>query len=412
MKKIFAVILLLQLSGCSLINIFKMRAENDDIQPLWQGEQQQYVLDTKYIGVKPHVLISIDGETQFLMLIDTGLSFSMLFDTEKVRKKAFERDYELPVFGWGNDESSVGYKTEVAEVNIGPVSVQNFSFAVVPVSQSHYFISDQEMIFDGVIGNDFLKHFAWIFDYQAEQVTISNVSMVPSRESTVLLFETSSRKISIPVTLDFGNQQPDEIDVKVDTGSRHYLKINTAYVESREIQLPAPLVEAADFGLSGKAAHQRFRLPKLSIGDLELEGVKTNLIFAEDEDDLNVIGSALFAHYRVGIDYLNQTISFTPYSEQPFSSRFNLSGLELREQIDGSFIVRNVANGFPTEGSPIAVGDVIESMNDIPTSEISTSRWLDTANTPGELKLCIRDKQCHSVVLQPIPGFSTLLPTE
>lgn len=407
MKKIFALILLLQLSGCSLVNVLKMRAENDDIQPVWQGEQQQYALDTRYIGVKPHVLISIDGETQFLMHIDTGLSFSMLFDTEKVRSMAFERDYELPIFGWGNDESSVGYKTEVAEINIGPVSVSNFSFAVVPVSQSQYFSSEQEMIFDGVIGNDFLQHFAWVFDYQAEQVTISNIPLTQNPASTTLGFETGSRKISIPVTLDFGDQNQSEIDVKIDTGSRHYLKINTAYVENREIQLPEPLVEAADFGLSGKAAHQRFRLPKLSIGDLELEGVKTNLIFAEDEDDLNVIGSALFAHYRVSIDYLNQTISFTPYSEQPFSSRFNLSGLELREQTDGSFIVRNVASGFPTEGSPIAVGDVIESMNDITTNKISTSNWLDIANTPGELKLCIRDKQCHLIVLKAIPGFST-----
>lgn len=406
MKKIFAMILLLQLSGCSLVNVLKMRAENDDIQPVWEGGQQQYALDTTYIGVKPHVLISIDGQPQFLMHIDTGLSFSMLFDTEKVRNMAFERDYELPIFGWGNEESSVGYKTEVAEVNIGPVSVQNFSFAVVPVSQSQYFLSDQEMIFDGVIGNDFLQHFAWVFDYQAEQVTISNIPLVQSPESTILGFETGSRKISIPVTLDFGDQQQSEIDVKIDTGSRHYLKINTAYVENREIQLPEPLVEAADFGLSGKAAHQRFRLPKLSIGDLEMNGVKTNLIFAEDEDDLNVIGSALFAHYRTGIDYLNQTISFTSYPEQPFSSRFNLSGLELREQIDGSFIVRNVAKGFPAESSLIEVGDVIESMNDVPTSEISTSNWLDIANTPGELKLCIRNKECFAVALKHTPGFS------
>lgn len=407
MKKIFAVILLLQLSGCGLVNVFKMRAENDDIQPVWGSYQQQYALDTTYIGVKPHVLISIDGQTQLLMHIDTGLSFSMLFDTEKVRNMALERDYELPVFGWGNDESSVGYKTEVAEIKIGPVSVQNFSFAVVPVSQSQYFISDQEMIFDGVIGNDFLQHFAWVFDYQAEQVIISNIPLAQHPDATILGFETSSRKISIPVTLDFGDQKQSEIDVKIDTGSRHYLKINTAYVESQEIQLPEPLVEAADFGLSGKAAHQRFRLAKLHIGNLELDGVKTNLIYAEDEDDLNVIGSALFAHYRVGIDYLSQTISFTPYSEQHFSSRFNLSGLELREQIDGSFIVRNVAEGFPTEGSPITVGDVIMSMNDIPTSKISTSNWLDIANTPGELKLCIRNKPCHSIVLKPIPGFST-----
>jgi len=53
----------------------KMRSENDSIQPVWEGEQQQYVLDTTYIGVKPHVMISIDGQTQLLMHIDTGLSF-------------------------------------------------------------------------------------------------------------------------------------------------------------------------------------------------------------------------------------------------------------------------------------------------------------------------------------------------
>jgi len=406
MKKMLAIIFLLQLSGCSLINVMKMRSENDSIQPVWEGEQQQYVLDTTYIGVKPHVMISIDGQTNFLMHIDTGLSFSMLFDTEKVRNMAFERDYELPIFGWGNEESSVGYKTEVAEVNVGPVRVPSFSFAVVPVSQSQYFLSDKEMIFDGVLGNDFLKHFAWIFDYQAEQVTISNVPLAQGPESTILRFETGSRKISIPVTLDFGDEQQSDIDVKIDTGSRHYLKINTAYVENREIRLPAPMINAADFGLSGKANHQRFRLDKLHIGDLELNGVKTNLIYAEDEDDLNVIGSALFAHYIVGIDYLEQTISLHSYPNHTFSSRFNLSGLELREQIDGSFIVRSIAEGFPAESLQIEVGDVIESMNSVPTNEISTSNWLDIASTPGELTFCMRGKNCVDISLENIPGYS------
>ena len=55
------------------------------------------------------------------------------------------------------------------------------------------------------------------------------------------------------------------------------MKLKQEYLDNRDIDVDSRKVTAADFGLSGKAEHSRVSLPKLVLGDLTFEDVKTNL---------------------------------------------------------------------------------------------------------------------------------------
>lgn len=84
MRMVF-LIAALTLSGCSVVNTLRMKSANDELSPIWPQGQTEHEFDAVYIGHKPYVHVTMDGQ-ELLFLIDSGASFTMLFDTPKGRK--------------------------------------------------------------------------------------------------------------------------------------------------------------------------------------------------------------------------------------------------------------------------------------------------------------------------------------
>ncbi|MGJ8631892.1 MAG: hypothetical protein ACSHWT_12695 [Glaciecola sp.] len=103
---LFAVTLI---SGCSIINYFKARHANDDNVPLWTSPNNVIPLTTEYLGNKPQVIVSINGQEGYRMVIDTGASLSFLMDTDRVKALALEPEYKLSLGGVGNEERSPAF---------------------------------------------------------------------------------------------------------------------------------------------------------------------------------------------------------------------------------------------------------------------------------------------------------------
>ncbi|MGY0642463.1 MAG: hypothetical protein ACW7DM_16980 [Paraglaciecola chathamensis] len=154
-----------------------------------------------------------------------------------------------------------------------------------------------EAIFDGVIGHDLMKHFVWTFDKRKQTISLAANSSPAQEKDVALPFTTSLSKISIQSTVYFNEHDSNTRNIVIDTGSRHYMKMNTAYADKNDIRLPSSSISAADFGLSGKALHQRVTLPALQLGNLSLPYIKTNIIKSNDEDDWWILGSALLNQF-------------------------------------------------------------------------------------------------------------------
>ena len=409
---------LLSLTGCGFTNMIRIRNANDDIFPVWQSDQTKTDLVTHYIGVKPYVEISINGIDGFKFLLDTGASFSILTDSNKVKLLNLQKGYSLPLHGWGDEGASTAYQTKVDKVSLNGVDsgveFSNVTFAYIPLSGTKYFLDQDELIYDGVLGHDFLHHFSWVFDKQQNKISISSKPYTAfdknNSDTTTLPFDIFFSKLNIESEIDFGQGQIFKRDLTIDTGSRHYLKAGVAYIHNEDIRLPSQQITAADFGMSGQTIHPRVTLPKVTLGGLEFNNVKTNLIGSkdDDEDDWWIVGSALLSQFKTVIDYHSSKLHIIPYENSTYKSTYNLLGLELRKLLNGNFIVRYVFPQMPSYSFDIKQGDIISSIDGQPANNISLGQWLSISDQAGSYLICrIREQEkCFTIVSKEIEGYS------
>lgn len=401
-------LLVSMLSGCSIANILRMKSANDDIQPqlpVTSTDHYQQNMQAFYIGEKPYIKVTANAQEELLFLIDTGASFTMMFDTKKVSRLQFERGFSLELRGWGDGENTPAYQTKLDSLSFGGVSFSEVNVAYIPVSTTQYYLSPDEAIFDGVLGHDLLRHFNWMYDKQAGFISLSNTAYAKHSSDVQLPIDVSFSKLNIPVTMHMDNRE-FEHEVVVDTGSRHYFKFSSAFIENNDIAMPYPLIQASDFGLSGEARHQRFRLPALSLGEIELQGIKANIIKADDEDDFWVIGSALMNQFVTIIDYQNNIMTFRPYEKPAFETQYNLAGLDLRKLTNGNLMVRYVYPHLPAHQRGFLAGAVVTSINGVSATSLTEEDWLEMAALPDTFHFCFVQKPCVELTTQHIPGYS------
>jgi predicted aspartyl protease len=412
MKNLLFILLVISvLSGCSVANSLRMMYANKNIEPVLPvlgSESFEANVQAFYIGEKPYIKVEANKQEELLFLIDTGASFTMLFDTHASSQLTFKRGFDLELRGWGDGENSPAYQTELESLAIGDVLFENVKVGFIPISTSPYYLRPEEAIFDGVLGHDLLKHFNWKFDKQNKKITLTTKSFPVEASDVKVPIKQFFSKLKMPVTLYIDGKNFEQ-DVFIDTGSRHYFKFNTAFVENNDITLPSARISASDFGLSGEAKHIRVRLPKLSIGDMTLKGVKSNVIYAEDEEDFSVVGSALMNQFVTIIDYQNDFIVFRPYSDSRFSSLYNLAGLDLRKLQGGKLLVRHVFPGLVADKNGFTAGMVVTSINGVSTTEITEEDWLRMSAQPASFSFCFEKQQCTTITTQHISGYSTAL---
>lgn len=398
---------LMTLSGCSIVNSLRMMNANNGVIPKWSDETPQIVhIGTRYIGEKPYIKLVANNKQELLFLVDTGASFSMLFDTPAVKNLSFEKGFALSVAGWGEDDATPAYQTKLSNLSLGKITFDDVNLAYIAVSQSQYYHHQDEAIFDGVIGHDLMKHFVWTFDKANNQITISGEKKTVYQSDIILPFNTSLSKISIPATVHFNLDKSTTRDIVIDTGSRHYLKLNTAFLDNNLGSLPTKTIDAADFGMSGKAEHKRMTLPQVDIADLSISKVKANVIKSEDEDDWWIFGSALLNQFVTIIDYPNEEFVFRKYPNAKFKTKYNLAGLDLRKLRDGRLFVKYVFPDLPADKANVVAGSIIESINDVDSAMISEADWLRLVDKPSEINICFTNDKCIEVKTTEIEGYS------
>lgn len=400
-----AVFASINLSGCGVVNSIRMMQINSDAEPVLTGSER-IRLKSVFLGEKPYIYATVDGE-ELLFLLDTGARFLILMDTPKVQSLGLSRGFDLALGGWGEQEDSTAFQTDLGRIDLGGVHFDAMKAAMIPVSKSHYYLRDDEATYDGVIGHDMMKHFTWEFDASKNAIYISQSKYQPEEKAQHLAMETFFSKITVKGDLEFNPEHVVDGEFIIDTGSRHYLKLSAKYPENNDIDIASSRVRAADFGLSGKVEHDRVILPSLTLGELKLDNVKVNLIPSDDDDDWWIVGNALMNQFKTVIDYKNDAFYLVP--QQKYVTDYNLLGLELRKIRSGEFVVRYVFPDMPGSNSGIKVGDLVTQINSLQASNITLSEYNDIASNIGEHLLCIeRNSQCFSIEAKHVKGYSDL----
>lgn len=394
------------LSSCGVVNKVRLMNANNAVEANWsQGEESAHP-KAEFTYAKPYIFISIDGVKELKMLIDTGSSISMLFDTDKVKKLNLTKGYELEVGGYGGHQNSAAYQTEVAEVTVSSISYNNVNFGYIPISETKFFLRRDQAGFDGVIGNDLLKDLVWHFD--RDKGAVSAFKSLPTsllnKDIDWIPFGTFFGKISFPVKITF-NDHILERDVILDTGSRYHMSINDTYFDGDK-EFPQLTIQSAGYSLSGMALHKKANTPMVEVGNLKLNNVVTNII-REDEDDFWTLGSALLSQFEIVVDYPNKKLGFLPRDGAKFQSQYNLSGLELRKLNSGNFIIGYISPDLEANNLGFNIGEEISSINGKNSKNITVDEWLRMASVEGRLEFCNSTlNTCKSMEARAIEGFS------
>jgi len=393
----------LNLSGCDTLKAMRMMQINSNIEPVWGGEQR-IRLKSVFLAEKPYIYAKVKGH-ELLFLLDTGASFSTLTDTPKVQKLALTRGFDFSVGGWGQQEDSKAYQTHIGRLDLGGVFFDNMQAAVIPVSKSFYYLRADEAIGDGIIGHDVMQHFTWEIDAENNEIYISQTKYQAEEQAQYFELDEFFNKISIKGDLAFNQEHVTKGEFIIDTGSRHYVKLSSRYPQVNDIKIASSRVRAADFGMSGKVEHDRVTLPSLTLGKIQIEDVKVNLIPGDDEDDWWILGNALLNQFKTVIDYKHQAFYLVP--KQKFVTNYNLFGLELRKIRSGEFVVRYLFPQLPASKLALQVGDLVTKIDNRPTSDISLSEYNDLASEVGEHQICIqRQALCFTFEVKHIQGYS------
>ena len=396
-RQTLVLFLLLCVTGCGIANNLRLRQANDDLLPQWNSSEATAQLTAEFNGYKPYIRVLVNGTTELKLLLDTGASFSLLWDSAPVRQLQLQQGYPLEVGGFGQQQDSVAFQTELASVAVGPALFEKVQVAMIQMANTGYFLTPEEATYDGVIGHDLLRHFSWVFDRSSGQISLSPQPYQAAKNEQMQPFTISWRKVVVQSSLQLNSQTRIDKELLLDTGSRHYLKINQAYLNNQNIQLDGKLREGADFGMSGRHPNLRGKINELQLGAQTMARVPVNILPADDEDDWWLVGSGVLMQHRLVLDYLSQRWLLQPLPQQPFQARFNLTGLELRKLQSGRFIVRDNLN--PALQAWLKVGDEVLQINGIASADISKLTWLGLSSKAGLLTLCRAAADCRSIRL-------------
>ena len=300
---------------------------NSEAKPVVTNEGR-IKLKSVFLEEKPYIYANVDGE-ELLFLLDTGASYLVLDDTPKTRKLKLKQGFDLSMGGWGEQERSKAFQTEVQRVDLGGVHFSNMKAAFLPVSKTHYYLREDEATKDGVIGHDIMRHFTWEIDAVNNEIFISQTKYQPEHGAQYLQLDEFFNKISVKGDLVISKNHIADGEFIVDTGSRHYVKISSTYAERNDVEIEATHVRAADFGLNGKVEHDRVTLPSLTFGDIKLNNVKVNLIPNDDDDDFWIIGNALMNQFKTVIDYKHE--AFYPDTKKNLCYRLQLTWIRVEK---------------------------------------------------------------------------------
>lgn len=383
---VLVLLVLAQLAGCGAANNLRLRQANDNLTMQWTVPAPTAQLQAEFSGYRPFIRVRVNAQTELSLLVDSGAAFSVLWDTAAVRRLQLKRGYPLAVGGFGTAADSAAYQSVLSSLEVGPARFSEVQVALVPRAGTGYFLQPDEAVFDGVMGYDLMRHFSWEFDRLHGRIQLSSLPYVPKPTELMQPFEINWRKVVVKSQIQLNSTVRLAQDLLLDTGSRHFLKINALYLQQRQLRLDGPLRDGADFGLSGRHANQRGEIINLQLGSQHLAPVPVNLMPADDADDWWVLGSGVLMQHRLVLDYLSAQWLIQPQHAAPYQARSNLTGLELRKLSSGFFIVRDNLN--PQLQGWLAPGDQLVQIAGLAATAVDEWRWIELSSTAGSLQLC------------------------
>jgi hypothetical protein len=331
----------------------------------------------KIIGGLIIVPVKVNGSKELNMVLDTGMSSPVvvLFHSETGKELGLTYTQKVPLGGAGGREQKTANMAPGATLTINGLELTRQTLIVIDESRS-----TSRWTMDGVIGKSIFDSHVVEIDYENYMITVYDplhFKIDPKTKPVPLLFRIGIPFIETVVSIDGEKDIP--VKLVLDIGGRHDLLLNTN--SEKKIFPPENNIKGIiGIGLQGEVSGAFGRVSRLQLGEF----VFRDLIVKFSAENSNVgvpshfadgnLGGVALSRFKVVIDYPHKQMFLTPNRgfSKPFE--FNMAGLFLEQNIDGTFAVRDVFENSPASREDIKKDDKIIAIDG---NDIRDIRYVD-----------------------------------
>ena len=327
-------------------------------------------------------------------ILDTGARSTILFDKSLADSLGMTYLREIEIFGAGSQLPIAALVADGVSMSMPGISSSRISAVVLKED----FVQLERHLgtkIHGLIGYDIFSRFVVKIDYRRERITLYDPEKfsVKKKYNTVNL-EVWNGKPNTDLCIHFDEGDCFSGKLMVDTGATHALALDRN--SSEKIELPGKYISASlGRGLSGEIAGYIGRIQRVELGENSLEGVITsfteNIVKNDDNENLRhgSIGGELLKKFTVVFDFVQGSLHLKPNNSynQPFE--YNMSGLEFTahgEKLD-TYLIDNIRAESAADKAGLMPGDVLVSLNNMPSARLNLSRIYDELNSKADAKI-------------------------
>jgi Aspartyl protease/PDZ domain len=337
----------------------------------------------------------VEGQGPWHLVFDTGGSNILDLEVAQALKLPLSDGFEMPGAGAGRLPA---WRTRVASVRLGPVTMHDTPFVVLPLAAIRRAIGLPAL--HGLVGHELLTRFRIGIDFIARTLTLAEPESPPlagerRAGALVLPIEFAGSLPRIPARLD-----GREADLVIDSGDRSSLTLFQPYVEQHRLRqaYAARRRSVTGWGVGGPLLADLVRVRELVLAGLVLPGVTTRLpvgpagVFSS-RMAAGSIGGGVLRRLDVVFDHPRLRLTLAPNADLRRDDPADRSGLWL-VQHDAGHAVRHVAEPGPGAEAGVVAGDIVLAVDGVPARELPLlalrERWMQPGSAGTRTLLSIR----------------------
>jgi predicted aspartyl protease len=321
------------------------------------------------------VPVTIDDSDTLNFILDTGVNSIFITDPNVAEKLGLQYVREVLISGAGEEKplsalvsidhlfklgKIVGYRQNI--VALSEDILQLSEFIGIPIH--------------GIFGHSLFEHFVVTIDFNSLMLNIREPEKFHYKKrygEKYPIVVTESKPYTEAISITEKDSSARKVRLVIDTGAGHALLLNS---EEGHIQLPEKVIGAnLGRGLNGEIFGNIGRVPKVSIGKLEMndviasfpDSISFSMKFPPNgESRQGSIGGEFLRRFNVTLNYKEGYMALKPSKrrlKQPFEH--DMSGLDIRaRQGDLSkFYVKEVLKDSPADLAGIKENDELIFIN-------------------------------------------------
>jgi len=312
----------------------------------------------------------INNKGPYNFILDTGVGPLVITDTTIVKELNLKDLRPIKISGLGKGMEIDAFLSNQISAQIGKATIDYIPTAILKTDILGLSNFMGTRIY-GLLGYYFFNSFTVEINYSSKRVIFNLPGTKKKIKGEIIPLQIINNKPYINVELDIKELGPINAKVVVDNGASHAISLET--LNEKPFPVPPNSIPAnLGIGLSGPISGNVGRVPKMRIGNFELNNVISSYPIYDDAAAKTLIlsrngnlGAEILSRFNITFDYFNEIMYLkkNQFFNRPFEH--DMSGIEVyvEEDPEKRYFISRIEPNSPAQLADIHEGDEIISIN-------------------------------------------------